>query len=778
MIKRIKSIKNLSVFSNYRHEGDLLDFNEKNIIYGWNYTGKTTLSRLFSFLDKNNIIDDEFNAVEFEVELADNQLINKNNRSESPLSIKVFNSDFIRDNLRFESEDNKIKGITFDVGGGVEIRNKIKENEDIIKKGTLLRQRNTSNIEMFNAFDAKFTQEASRIKYDFFNSLIEFNKGHLKKVIDSLNNQIGTFAILSGERLVEIKANALAQNTKKEFNAQLPDIQFDSLYREVEDIMSSEPKFTDEDPILSKYPELYEWSKKGYDLYKEERSDVKQCAFCGNEISQSRLEYLNAFYSNEAAKLKERISELKIKINSEKEKVGNLEWSKMSPNDLIDSCQQDFKSLLDAFSDIKLKYISLLDQLLEHLEKKSSASLFVKTLLEIADFSAKTNLFDWILSANQIFIKHDSTVKNFDSIQGKAREDYKKYLVSVFLIRENYVEVKRLNEIEESLQRRCEIVLAKREEENKYLSAQLKSLTKGKEKLNDFIKLFLNRDDVLIDVTADDYFILKRGDKVAKNLSEGEKTAIAFSHFMVLLGSLFEDKKLQETIIFIDDPISSLDANHIAQISSMINAFFFRKGIDDLDPNKIVNCFKQLFISTHNFEFYSFLRDANNIKRSKKIVNPATGKSSDVPACNYFFIKRISGEKSLIQNLPKTLSKYNSEYIYLFSEIDRFKDDHFPEDRAYMMPNVVRRFLEIYTLIKLPGNVDQIDNRIKILVGDINELKILHNFSHFTSFERATRHTELIFKTEDIINDVYILLGKDEGHLSSLFEGIGKKMDA
>ena len=81
-------------------------------------------------------------------------------------------------------------------------------------------------------------------------------------------------------------------------------------------------------------------------------------------------------------------------------------------------------------------------------------------------------------------------------------------------------------------------------------------------------------------------------------------------------------------------------------------------------------------------------------------------------------IKKVDGKKSTIIDIPKTLTKYKSEYVYLFSEIDKFKNDNFPEDRVYMMPNIIRRFLEIYTLMKLPGNTDEIDNRIKILFSD------------------------------------------------------------
>ena len=149
------------------------------------------------------------------------------------------------------------------------------------------------------------------------------------------------------------------------------------------------------------------------------------------------------------------------------------------------------------------------------------------------------------------------------------------------------------------------------------------------------------------------------------------------------------------------------------------------------------------------------------------------GKTKEVPACNYFMIKKLDIKKSTIIDIPKSLSKYKSEYVYLFSEIDKFKNDGYPDDRAYMMPNIVRRFLEIYTLMKLPGNTDEIDNRIKLLFADrIVELKILHNFSHFTSFDRVTKHTELILRIQDVIEDLYKILAEDELHYQSLQEGI------
>jgi hypothetical protein len=423
MIKKIKSIKNLGVFNDYKIGGDLRDFNDKNIIYGWNYSGKTTLSKLFSFLDKDNPIDSEFLSVEFEVELTDSPIkITQNNRASSPLSVKVFNSDFIRNNLRFDSDDKKIKGITFDVGEGGEIRSKIKANEDFIAKGESLQQNNRTNIDKFNEFDNKFTQEAKRIKNDGFNSLIEFDKRHLKNVISSLSNSLETYTTIEEIKLSEIKANALTQNPKQDIIIQIPDLQYENLLAEVKILLAAEPTRANDDPILSVHLDLYNWVKQGYDVYQTKNPPITKCAFCGKDIDTSRFDYLNAFYTNEAAKLKTKISEISSRINAEKQKAENLEWSKKSPNDLIDSCQQEFSTLVIEYQIISTNYISLLNILLSKLEDKNTNRLFIKTDIGDIDNTANTKIVEWITNVQKIFEKHNETIGQFETIRNKARK--------------------------------------------------------------------------------------------------------------------------------------------------------------------------------------------------------------------------------------------------------------------------------------------------------------------------------------------------------------------
>lgn len=768
MIKRINKIKNLGVFSNYIRNSEIRDFEEKNIIYGWNYSGKTTISRLFSYLDKNEPIDEDYKTVEFEIELADGKKITNENRSESRVMIKVFNSDFIKNNLHFDSydEERKITGIKFAVGDTGNFLDQIRIKEKYIEKAKSVIEHISPPISVFNSFDSKFTSKARELS-----EVLNLGRSFTKRNIDTYVNlwsgkDISDFIIKDEKELSKIIVNATSQNTGILINTDIVSKPaFTNLLSEVEEILNKQPVKSNEDEILSSDNDLYNWTKSGLSIYTTKRMDLKKCAFCGADLSDTRLQELNAFYSNEAAKVKSEIEQLKIKIDSEKQRFTNLEWSKKSENDLAKSLQAEYIQKKDEYPLILKEYKDLLDVLSEKLDKKFETSLFISMELGSVDSSANNKIVSWINTVQQIFRQSNDIINEFEKKQNEAKEKYKEHYIASFFIDEKYKEVESRKNTAEVRVNKIKRSIDEKNIEITSLRDKLDSVDKGKEELNNFIKLFLNREDLFIDVTDDKYFVLKRNGKLAMHLSDGEKTAIAFSHFMVMLKSLKDEGKLKDYIVFIDDPISSLDANHIAQVYSLINSFFFQKGLDVENPDKICNCFQQLFISTHNFEFFSFLRDSSYINKKKKGV--------DKPSCNYFFIKKINKEESIIGNIPKALSTYKSEYVYLFSEIEKFKNENYPEDRAYMMPNIVRRFLEIYTLMKLPGNRNEIDNRLKTLFAEqFSELKILHNFSHFTSFDRATKHSELILRIPDVIEDLYKILENDPIHLKSLKEGI------
>lgn len=89
-IKRIACIRDYNVFRDYSWLSDLPEFGRYNLIYGWNGTGKTSLSRVFRYLEKRQ----NPNKGQITVKIEDTELTNGQfNNCDIP--IRVFNRDFI-----------------------------------------------------------------------------------------------------------------------------------------------------------------------------------------------------------------------------------------------------------------------------------------------------------------------------------------------------------------------------------------------------------------------------------------------------------------------------------------------------------------------------------------------------------------------------------------------------------------------------------------------------------------------------------------------------------
>lgn len=765
MILSIKKVKDFGVYQDFSWvNGQIKTFKEKNVVYGWNYSGKTTLSRIFSSL-RDRKIHPNYLGAKFTINTEEGEF-NEDNITDFPYDIAVFNSDYIRDNLKWD-KSHDIDAISFDIGANVEIRDEIDRNEQMLNRihgdngleGRI--KRFDSVIHDFNQFeDFKFRLEASRIKNDILKSVIEFNKGHLKRVLEFVYDDTNSF-LLGDTELRRFEKIATARNDKNQLLPLTIDVNLEQLYIDVSSILSTTPEQSEVIEILDREAKLYSWVKDGYELHVDK---MKTCTFCGNDIDESRFELLKKYFSNAAAKLRGDIQKMIERLTKYIVNLTAINIAR-SVNDIVESYQSDYSQLLNEFAVLTDECATYIDYLILQLNTKENGNLFIALTMESYDNSLKERLENWVSRYNKLIINHNDFISNFNSTQGEARENVIRHYVSRFLIDEGYFEkednynycigcIEHYNYLSEKIKAKNEV-----------LSASLKSVVAGSEELNKYIKAFLSRQDIAIAVTAEDKFVLKRGEVLAENLSEGEKTAISFSYFLATLESLFRESKLQNTIIYIDDPISSLDANHIAHVYSLINSFFFRKGINPDNPEQAVNCFKQMFISTHNFEFFSFLRDSTQLKKHN--ANPLTG-------CNYYLIKRESNNSSKVSDLPKTLER-KSEYIYLFDILYNYylSGCSLDDEKYILIPNALRRFFEIYTLTKIPDSTGEVDSRINILLGDNHSLKMLHHFSHFTAFEKIVKHDELILNLPTAMQELFDLLENDKVHYDSLKRAIG-----
>ena len=115
-VNKINFIKNLAVFKDFKWDDYVKDkngriqiFQDINIIYGRNYSGKTTLSRIFRAFETGKI-SDKYACPEFQLEIKDSGIIDQTKICNKQ-DFRVFNSDFIDENLSFlrDSDSGKIQ---------------------------------------------------------------------------------------------------------------------------------------------------------------------------------------------------------------------------------------------------------------------------------------------------------------------------------------------------------------------------------------------------------------------------------------------------------------------------------------------------------------------------------------------------------------------------------------------------------------------------------------------------------------------------------------------
>ena len=181
------------------------------------------------------------------------------------------------------------------------------------------------------------------------------------------------------------------------------------------------------------------------------------------------------------------------------------------------------------------------------------------------------------------------------------------------------------------------------------------------EKVNQYLNHFFGHEGLKLvaveDAAESKYkFQIKRGEDPAYNMSEGECSLVAFCYFVARLEDI--DTKGKELIVYIDDPISSLDSNHIFFVFCLIESVLAKPEKNPDGPNSYK--YAQLFISTHNLEFFKYLKRLSMPKESH--------------GGTAFFLVEKEGKLSTLSLMPKYLKDYQTEFHYLFHQIYKCKD--------------------------------------------------------------------------------------------------------
>ena len=738
----ISRINHLTHFGNYRQFqwGVTTPFTKRNLIYGWNYSGKTTLSRLFQILAEANQLA-QWQGSQFEVELQGGATMTHANLANLQ-HIKVFNRDFIQRNFQQEHKAPTL----FIVGGpAIKLRNRIARLNEHETKVLAIKGRLSENHRRLQGeLDSLGTDHARSV--GTLTGDRTYNRTKLVAEIDRVKATPDAFILTEEDLQAKV---ALVRSTEQWANintvhapAENPDTLRITLHAVVQKTASNEAITK-----LKENRDLESWIRTGLSHH----VDSSPCEFCGSAIPEERLmalqKHFSKAYEDLTAELASQVStleetELAIDLPDERDFVPDLRAQFVTLKARIENWITWANSAISEFAT---------------LAKQKERSLETQ-LACVVDTSRAPEIDQIVLDINALVTAHNQKRTQIDTEKSAAKGAIEKHQAASFyqnnnvLDRESAIQTA-IDQVDEAQNLLTEIAAKKGG-----IEALIQQQSIAAQNINDTVQFLLPDNNISVAEIPGGSFEFRRDGSPANNLSEGEKTAITFAYFLATLEN--NGASLNQAVVFIDDPISSLDSNHIYAIYALITT-------------KLESCL-QIFVSTHNCELYTLLKD-HWFYANQQYANRGD-------ACSYYTRRFLDGTThqwhSTLEDTPNLLRKYKSEYQFVFDQLHQFSSSQAPTlHEAYTSPNLLRKFLEAYLGFEKPC-VPKWSNKLDLLFdADIDRVEIqkfADDASHLQGLSRALQEPNFIANAQNTVKKVIqALKAKDLPHYTSMCTVIG-----
>lgn len=685
-----KSFKDYNSPSNF--------FKQKNILFGYNGRGKSSLA--LGLVDTYKLSGGTDN------------------------SYRLFNRDYVKKTLLLKDDTSLIKGVkvTFSENDA-EIATRIQELEkqkvntedlriEIDNKKRDLRKE-IDKIHDNSKGKAKINKKRADLSID---KVIEFYQSDLENAhsINPSDDFIRKFDADS-EKLEKQKASI--EKTR------FPNLEITKLSQENKDFLNNTLKKSYIlNDIIPSIEEL-SWLENGIKLHEE---TDKQCKFCQNYFNlKDVINRVMEYKENEKQKDIKRLAEIKNIINNnlsviEKEKAFIENLSKIN----VDSKEMDIIYSSDYVAEMR-QLVSNIDSKIENMDYVFDTTHCITTFEEnIEQIREQINE-----SLRETIKKIDDSINNIE-ILAKGK-------IALVLQDQNITtDLEAIHKLEENL--------SKVIEDNKEIEKNIKELEDKQSEYTDFMN-FLN--DVLenlgiqiqLVLSEENYYLqhsIEESDLTIDDISEGEKNLLSLLYFYFELYLDNEQRQLNKTIklIVIDDPISSLDD---------ANKFYVLEIIKNMLSVKE----PQIFVLTHSWDDFCQItyqyKDHPDVKLLEIYKNPTKNFQSEIRECK------------------TNVSPYRKLFSELY-ELSQKNLDSLNDCDMYHAANSMRRVFEEFLNFKKPNTLPQKSNQesiIKIYESATNSKmsnRRKAKLGSFLTFINVLSHRPI--KSEEILTNCKFLL--------------------
>ncbi|MEW4354585.1 AAA family ATPase [Streptococcus pneumoniae] len=697
MIEQIKNL-NLKSFKDYSTPPNF--FKNKNVIFGYNGRGKSSLS--------NGIINTYKDS------------------GASETSFRFFNADYVSNTLLLNDDDSLIKGVKISFSKNdadiaekiVKIKSKIIDvhiDEKQCSKSRDLLREHIDKIHDSKKGKANIKRKQSKFTIE---EILQQYKSDLDSAlkINSNREYIKNFS-------ADIKK--LENDRNKIINAELPNLNITKIPQDdldfLEKSLNKQYPLTDDMPTTS---EVIKWLEKGIELHNKAES---KCKFCHNTLNlQDVKNRIKTYQQNSKRKDISRLEKIKDTLSDNKELVTQAKSKKMTLT-IIEMGQDEINRLFS------FKQLHDIDTIIEKIDEKiSNMNLSISLKNHILDFETEVE------QVNSTITKTRNDKINEINITISNVEKLAKGSIAI-AIEDSDIQ-KNLEEIQES-----EKKIESTKESNKKYNEEIRKLEESQSEYKDFME-FLN--EILTSLGIQIELILENNNYYLKhsldninlsisNISEGEKNLLALLYFYFELYKDSEQKELKDDLelVVIDDPISSLDETNRFYVLEMMKKILSEDNI-------------QLFLLTHSWDDFCQITYGIKVNNDKYglfevFKNPDKDFHSEIRTCQ------------------QNITPYKKLFLEIYQLKDK-KTNELDSCDTYHAANSMRRIFEEFLYFKKPGLLPQRNNQNEIqeIYQNATGKEVGNNFKRrlgaLLTFINVLSHRPI--KSEEIIENSKTLM--------------------
>lgn len=692
MVRKFSFLKELGPFHDYRHGEEKVLLRKRTLIYGLNGSGKTTLSRVLRSIEEGRFSGRLPPGGSFEVEFPEGTAIGLAQLNPPVRAdLAVFNSDFIDECFRWQDG----YASPFVYIGREQVRLS-RQKENLEKRWSWRENHFQKSIERVGAVENNIAgikhQHALTIT-NVFALGRRYNAGHLD---DDLGRpDAASYKIVTPEEAEELNRF----QRKEEPYPRASDCVYDTeglsnLGDEAQRIGSTTLSHSIVGDLGS-HAIMAKWVIEGAVYHRDHGLD--HCLLCTNKIEGERLRQFQDVVDLRLASTSDVLADVIARLQQHDAELSKFAATLPRAVDIDSRLHAEYVPTLEALvdtvnqvrQDCKAAILALKQKQLDVTRVIGDVASRIRTNGDLI-----RSLATHVESLSKIIARHNDAVSKFNDEREAAQTKLKQHLVA--LARDALkVDVDALAEAtarKKYLQRWRNTAFTALEAARQ----RLMNIDLPIQAINKLLKSYLGHEVLSVTFEQPGFYIRRNGRPITGPLSEGEKTAVALSYFVAKLEE--GGRKLDEMTIAVDDPISSLDSAAVNFVAVIMQAVLAKS--------------RQSIVLTHNLAFFNEMkkwqkRFKNQDKRASEKAK-LEGKPAPIERTAFLFLEvevsaDLQSRTTKIVPLSKLLREYDSEYHYLFKLVKEFAEGG-NETFAYLMPNTMRKVLELFLAFKVPGN--------------------------------------------------------------------------